>query len=193
MEGANMEERKLSISEVAKQVKVENHVLRYWEEELKLEIKRNEKGHRYYTKENVSDFQKIKELKESGLQLKAIRMVLFKTTISSVDNQKQEIVIQRDHFVEEEQQGANEKMARIQYLLKQMITEAVRDNNEELCNTIQSNVVKELDYQFRMRDEADEAREQERIHREEAHFKKIDEVLRLKTEKKGKRKKHSFF
>ncbi len=187
-----MGERKLSISEVAKQVQVENHVLRYWEEELQLKIKRNEKGHRYYTKENVEHFQKIKELKESGLQLKAIRMVLFKTTIPSTENKKQEIAVQTEHFMTQ-QHNTDEKLARIQYLLKQMITEAVRDNNEELCNTIQSSVVKELDYQFRMRDEADEMREQDRIQREEEHFKKIDEVLRLKTEKKAKRKKHSFF
>ena len=35
------------ISDAAKQVQVETHVLRYWEEELKLPIKRNEQGHRY--------------------------------------------------------------------------------------------------------------------------------------------------
>ena len=37
------------ISETAKLVGVESHVLRYWEEELKLPIRRNDLGHRYYT------------------------------------------------------------------------------------------------------------------------------------------------
>jgi deoxyribose-phosphate aldolase len=37
---------------------VESHVLRYWEEELHLPIKRNELGHRYYTKEDVELFKK---------------------------------------------------------------------------------------------------------------------------------------
>lgn len=64
------------ISDAAKKVEVEAHVLRYWEEELELPIKRNELGHRYYTEEDVRRFQEIKELKERGLQLKAIRMVL---------------------------------------------------------------------------------------------------------------------
>lgn len=64
------------ISDAAKKVKVEAHVLRYWEEELELPIKRNELGHRYYTEEDVKRFQEIKDLKERGLQLKAIRMVL---------------------------------------------------------------------------------------------------------------------
>lgn len=66
------------ISEAAKKVQVENHVLRYWEEELELPIKRNEMGHRYYTEEDVKQLQEIKLLKEQGLQLKAIRTVLFK-------------------------------------------------------------------------------------------------------------------
>ena len=50
----------LLISDAAKQVKVESHVLRYWEEELHLPIKRNELGHRYYTKEDVERFKEIR-------------------------------------------------------------------------------------------------------------------------------------
>ena len=64
------------ISDAAKKVSVEAHVLRYWEDELKLPIKRNELGHRYYTEEDIERFLEIKSLKERGLQLKAIRMVL---------------------------------------------------------------------------------------------------------------------
>lgn len=66
----------LLISDAAKEVKVESHVLRYWEEELHLPIKRNELGHRYYTKEDVERFKEIKSMKERGLQLKAIKMIL---------------------------------------------------------------------------------------------------------------------
>ncbi len=64
------------ISDAAKAVNVENHVLRYWEEELHLPIKRNELGHRYYTQEDVERFKQIKSMKERGLQLKAIKMIL---------------------------------------------------------------------------------------------------------------------
>lgn len=59
-------------------VHVETHVLRYWEEELQLPIKRNEMGHRYYTEQDISRLREIKVLKEQGLQLKAIRTVLVK-------------------------------------------------------------------------------------------------------------------
>lgn len=64
------------ISEAAKEVCVENHVLRYWEEELALPVKRNSQGHRYYTMEDLNTFKRIKYLKEQGLQLKAIKLFL---------------------------------------------------------------------------------------------------------------------
>ena len=64
------------ISEASRRLHVEAHVLRYWEEELKLEIPRNELGHRYYTEKQIALFQRIKELKELGYQLKAIRTSL---------------------------------------------------------------------------------------------------------------------
>ena len=66
-------QEKYSIHEAAKEIGVEPHVLRYWEEELGLVIKRNEQGHRAYEEEQVEDFKKIKYLKEQGFQLKAIK------------------------------------------------------------------------------------------------------------------------
>lgn len=71
-----MEKVRYMISDAANIVNVESHVLRYWEDELALDIPRNELGHRYYTKENIKEFQRIKELKEQGYQLKAIRMIV---------------------------------------------------------------------------------------------------------------------
>ena len=64
------------ISDAAKKVHVETHVLRYWEEELDLSIKRNEMGHRLYTEENIQLFLNIRTLKDQGFQLKAIKMLL---------------------------------------------------------------------------------------------------------------------
>ena len=64
------------ISEAAKRVNVETHVLRYWEEELQLPIKRNELGHRYYTEDDKELFLRVKQLKE---KLKWIRGVTENT------------------------------------------------------------------------------------------------------------------
>ncbi|MGN0404786.1 MAG: helix-turn-helix domain-containing protein [Bariatricus sp.] len=61
------------ISEAAKQVGVESHVLRYWEEELNLPIGRTDMGHRHYTKEDIQLFCCIKELKNQGIQLKDLK------------------------------------------------------------------------------------------------------------------------
>ncbi len=76
----------LLISDAAKRVQVESHVLRYWEEELKLPIKRNELGHRYYTDKDIERFVQIKNMKERGLQLKAIKMILKNGKLDVLQN-----------------------------------------------------------------------------------------------------------
>ena len=71
-----MSDVRYMISDASKLVDVEAHVLRYWEEELELPIGRNEMGHRYYTEEDIRLFRHIKELKDRGVQLKALKMLL---------------------------------------------------------------------------------------------------------------------
>ena len=205
------------ISETAKLVGVESHVLRYWEEELKLPIRRNDLGHRYYTKEDVEQFKEIKKLKEQGLQLKAIRTVL-------TDSSMQVMVPLREHSqaarnIQEELsetggRDIQDKGARLQLLLHSLISQAVRENNEDLTREIKETIMKEMDYQFRVQEEENERREQLRIDREQEHYRKLDELLRQRSRKRltgrekkeqkkqeeskapangEKRKKHSFF
>lgn len=71
-----MGEVRFMISEAAKQVKVEAHVLRYWEEELDLTIGRTEMGHRYYTKDDIQLFRCIKKLKDEGMLLKDLKPLI---------------------------------------------------------------------------------------------------------------------
>lgn len=104
-------ERYLLISDAAKEVQVESHVLRYWEEELHLPIRRNEMGHRYYTEEDVERFKQIKSMKEGGLQLKAIKMILKdgKIDVMMPEDEKAAIVKQEQNTEaaqEETQDGA---------------------------------------------------------------------------------------
>lgn len=61
------------IKDAAKELDVEAHVLRYWEEELGLTIKRNSMGHRYYDEKDIMIFKNVQELKKRGLSLKDIR------------------------------------------------------------------------------------------------------------------------
>ncbi len=71
-----MGEKCYFISEASKLVGVEAHVLRYWEEQLELPIKRNEMGHRYYIEEDIRLMQSIKQIMEKGIQLRAVKMIL---------------------------------------------------------------------------------------------------------------------
>ena len=71
-----MGEKRYMISDAAKKVDVEPHVLRYWEDEIGIEIPRNEMGHRYYRKEDIALLRSVRELKEKGFQLKAIKLLL---------------------------------------------------------------------------------------------------------------------
>ena len=168
----------LLISEAAKEVEVESHVLRYWEEELKLPIKRNEQGHRYYTREDVEFFKQIKGMKEKGLQLKAIKMIIKNGELET----QMRVREQPEKLADSSRQDNKEdKTQRLQWLLQQLIREAVRENNRELCREIKESVVKELDYQFRNLEEREEQRDAARELREEDHYRKLDDLLRKKA------------
>ena len=190
----------LLISDAAKEVKVESHVLRYWEEELHLPIKRNELGHRYYTEEDVERFKQIKGMKERGLQLKAIKMILKdgRLDVLSSENEVERVEAEGAVAQEETQMAINivnsrpveqdisredreEKSKRLQWLLQQLIRETLLENNQELCREIRESVVKELDYQFRVQEEREEERDRRQEQRSEEYYKKMDELLRSKS------------
>lgn len=196
------------ISDAAKQVNVEAHVLRYWEEELGLPIKRNELGHRFYTQSDVERFREIKSMKERGLQLKAIRMILKDGKLDRLGNVNlEEIGVEKDISASENMQengkenineskeedlpaqvsegmvyegNREDKAKRLQWLLQQLFRETLQENNQELCEMIKETVLKEMDYQFRVQEEKVEERHTELLKKDEEHFKKIDEMLRKK-------------
>ncbi|NLP35986.1 MAG: MerR family transcriptional regulator [Clostridiales bacterium] len=83
-----MDEVRYMISEASKRVGVEDHVLRYWEKELELPIARNEMRNRYYRESDIELLQTIKNLKNQGFQLKAIKMLLPNiNNLKSLDSQ----------------------------------------------------------------------------------------------------------
>jgi DNA-binding transcriptional MerR regulator len=173
------------INEAAKEVHVESHVLRYWEEELNLPIGRNEQGHRVYTQGDIEKFIKIKNLKEQGLQLKAVRTIMEPD--KSAPSKIRIIPVKNEPKTEEEQAH------RVQYLFQKLIKEAVSSNNEEMVNiltkrisdNIKQDMAKELDYQFRLSEERNEARIDERS---EEHYRQLDSLLRKYNDKSIKDK-----
>lgn len=194
-----MDKLRYMISDAANMVKVEAHVLRYWEEELELEIPRNEMGHRYYTKENIQQFLKIKELKEQGYQLKAIKMVIQSgknpeeaaalTSQAVTENyelsQPQRNMAEARHASAVSNEKAYEdKMAQFRLLMSGIVKEALAENNQALGREVGENVgdrvLKEMNYLMREQDEQEEER-----------FRKLDTAIReLNTRKlKGSAKK----
>ena len=76
-----MSEIRYMISDAARQVGVEAHVLRSWEEELDIKVGRTELGHRYYTDKTIYIMKKVKELRDKGFQLKAIKVLIPETEV----------------------------------------------------------------------------------------------------------------
>ena len=58
-----------SVSEAVRFLDIQSHVLRYWEEELRLPIGRNEMGHRYYTRWDIQIFMSIRAVSYTHLTL----------------------------------------------------------------------------------------------------------------------------
>ena len=192
-----MEKVRYMISDAADMVHVETHVLRYWEEELELAIPRNEMGHRYYTRENIKEFQRIKDLKDQGYQLKAIRMILHNGKMEELDPPpilpnpvaattvpQQEIKptnIAKDvHTLTPE-----ERMSQFRELMSDIVGQAIAQNNEALSQTIGRDVgelvLKEMNYLMREQESAQEER-----------YRKLDAAIRGNLKKKslfGKEKK----
>ena len=191
-----------TIKEAAKELGVEAHALRYWEEELNLSIERNAQGRRVYTEEDMQTFKDIMAWKEQGLQLKSIKEMLHGKAIDKeLSGSRDElaghrIIVYRPKEMNGLEDAASmekeEKARRLQELLKQFISESIRESNEELLQAMKEGLLKELDYQFRLQEEREEEREKVRIEMEDAHFKKLDENLRSAMEKRGRKKKRVF-
>ena len=160
-----VEKVRYMISDAAAMVNVETHVLRYWEEELDLAIPRNEMGHRYYTKENINEFLKIKELKEQGYQLKEIKNILHGGELPKEVTPRAEIT-------------SEVRMEQFKEIMNDIVGHAISLNNEELSQQIgtevQERVLKEMNYLMREQEEASEER-----------YKKLDSAIRGKMRKGG--------
>ena len=188
-----------TIKEAAKKVHVEAHALRYWEEELGLSISRNDQGYRQYSEEDMELLERIRQWKEKGMQLKAIRSMLEKGDAGAAAAQQEhaQCAFTSDNSDTLHSQHAlptggadtvenillderSSKAAKLQYLLENLVSRAVQESNEM--------VLKELDYRFRQMEENAQEREQKRMEREEEHYRKLDELLCQKGRRKGRRR-----
>ena len=180
-----METKRYRISEMAKEVGVENHVLRYWEEELGLEIKRNEMGHRYYAHEDVELYKKIKEWKDGGIQLKGIKNML-----NTNNETKTDIVVHNGYELEGTTalSDKEQKSIRLQLLLKQLVQDAVVESNQQLLTDMKDVLVKEMDFQFRKVVDEQERQHIEYMGQQEEYFNKLDQMIQKDLNVRKKKK-----
>ena len=160
------------ISEAAKRVNVETHVLRYWEEELSLSIGRTEMGHRYYTEDDIQLFCCIKELKEQGIQLKELKglipdMLRTRDKLKLQKEPKEDPTVSNSVSEEQLDMASNASLEKIQLQIEEIFQHAMLENNkileEAVSQSISQAIIKEMNYQDRQ---------------EEDRYKKLDHLIR---------------
>ncbi len=72
----DMDERFYKIGEVSEMLGIEQHTLRYLENNLKLKIKRDERSDRIYSESDIETLKLVLKLKEKGLNTTAIKLAL---------------------------------------------------------------------------------------------------------------------
>ncbi len=190
-----MGEVRFMISEAAKQVHVESHVLRYWEEELDLRIGRTEMGHRYYTEEDIQLFRCIKKLKNEGVLLRDLKPLIPKLQAiktNAVDSQKGNHTVPvessskqllptdktpsstTDTFpapLPESEIIPVTQLEQARQLLGGVLNEVILENNKTLekniSHKVTEDVLREMEFLFQSK---------ERL--EEEHYRKLDCLIR---------------
>lgn len=164
-----------SITEAADVLNLRTHTLRYWEEELDLEIPRNEMGHRIYYQEQMDLFERVRRLKDEGYQLTAIRMQL-QSGISQPEEALKGAGIESKSVHSVLPVGEKEKKAikleQFQRLMSEIVKDAMEENNHIICTQVEERILKEMNYLMR------EQEEQER-----QRYMQIDRSLRQLMEK----------
>lgn len=181
-----MEETVYSVSEAVRLVGVESHVLRYWEEELGISIQRTSQGHRIYSDQDIQMFCRVKEWKQNGLQLKAIRRLLENSDAAGekteFDEQLWSAACGSSKRTAENESSSDEtaestyeiipaqetkgNLEKIIFILKQMMEEVVEEQNKKLEQQITEQLREELENLYlqyiQALQEASAAREQEK-------------------------------
>lgn len=200
----------LSVKDVAEMLGTEAYVLRFYEKELNLDIKRNSKGHRVYTLEDVEIFRKIQDMREQGLQLKAIETIvhdssgetketyeqLSSITLSAVAPVKSGNIVDIDITSAED-----EKVKQFSFLMKDMLKQALVECNQQSKIEMQETIKREVDTAV---EEKVSKYQEVQDEKNEAYYRRLDETMReiqkmrkemseVKEEATNKKEKSSFW
>lgn len=192
-----MGEKQYSIAEAAKKLNLEPHLIHHYEDELALDIPRNERGFRFYGKKEIELLRSIQGLRQKGFALNTIKLVL--NDIKRVEQLPPEQLLElRDKLdiaaginrldkafdggkgelaesKKEEGQLAeepDEKLEQFKDVLREVVSEVMQKNNQELSTRINyevsDSVVREMEFMLRRRED-----------KEEEHYRLLDTAISL--------------
>ena len=98
-------EKIYQVSEAAEELETEVYTLRYWENQLGLEVPRNAAGHRYYEETQIVMFRNVKRLKDAGFGLRQIKAMGERmTAVAALSDEKLQELRKRIAGLEAEQE-----------------------------------------------------------------------------------------
>jgi DNA-binding transcriptional MerR regulator len=137
-------EKRYTVHQATEMTGTKSYVLRYWEEELGLAINRNELGHRYYTESDIQLFLNVKELKNRGLQLRAIKDLIGTDSSGELESLKKEL--EKDEVPKEDSakkslntaSDESEKFLEFQQILERLIEQEIhrKKDGENRCRSL---------------------------------------------------------
>lgn len=209
-----MGEKHYSIADVAKKINLEPHLIHHWEEELALDIPRNERGFRYYGKQEIELLRSVQKLRQKGFRIGAIKLIINdikriealpadqllelrdKLDVAmGINSLNEAIRFDQGTLVKKEPEKEavelsepERKLEQFKAVLSEVVMQALQQNNVELSQrinySVSDSVVREMEYLMRRKEE-----------REEEHYRMLDQAITLfresdreaaaTTEKKG--------
>lgn len=98
-------EKIYQVSEAAEELETEVYTLRYWENQLGIEVPRNAAGHRYYEEAQIILFRNVKRLKAAGFGLRQIKAMGERmSAVAELSDEKLEGLRKRIAGMESEQE-----------------------------------------------------------------------------------------
>ncbi len=150
-----------SIGQVCELLSIENFNLRYIEKTIGLKIKRNKTGERVYSPKDIETLKLIFELKDKGLNYKAIKKVLEhqeELATDDVEHEEEDALIIQD-----------DKLQIFMSMIKNTIDESIQNK----VNTKLEGITNSIDLLVKQNQELKQALE----HEQEKHFIELDRKL----------------
>ena len=174
----------LTVKDVAEMLETEPYVLRFYEKELNLTIKRNNKGHRVYSLEDVEMFKKVQEMREQGLQLKAIEGIVHGSNEEVIETYEQLSTIQMAPVTALKRQETadvditdmeDDKVKQFSVMMKEMFMQALVEYSDQSKFEIKETIKKEVD--VAVEEKLTELKILQDT-KDEEYYKKLDEAMR---------------